>query len=62
MLWRNKVLYILYTDDSLIEGASQAEIDEVINLIKGTGLKINEEGTINDFVGVHIPQNPGRHV
>ena len=58
MFWRNQVLYILYTDDSLIAGASQVEIDEVIKLIKGTGLKITEEGTIDDFVGVHIHRTP----
>ena len=54
VFWRNKVIYNLYTDDSLIAGASQAEIDKVINLSKGTGLKITEEGVIGDFVGVHI--------
>ena len=58
VFWRNKILYILYTDDSLIAGESQAEIDEVIKLIKGTGLKITEEGTIDDFVGVHIHRTP----
>ena len=58
MFWRNQVLYILYTDDSLIAGANQAELDKVITLIKGTGLKITEEGTIDDFVGVHIHRTP----
>ena len=58
VFWRNQVLYILYTDDSLIAGASQAEIDKVVNLIKGTGLKITKEGTMDAFVGVHIHKTP----
>ena len=58
VFWRNQVLYILYTDNSLIAVASQAEIDEVIKLIKGTGLKITEERTIDNFVGVSIHRTP----
>ena len=52
------MLYIMYTDDSMIAGASQVEIDKVINLIKSTGLKLTKEGTIDDFVGVHIHRTP----
>ena len=54
VFWKGQVLYILYTDDSLLAGAKEEEIEDTVQQIKGTGLKITEEGTIDDFVGVHI--------
>ena len=48
------MIYILYTDDSILVGPSEKEINEVVHKIKGTGLKVTEEGDLEDFLGVNI--------
>ena len=45
---------VLYTDDSILAGPNKAELDQIIEDIKGTGLDITDEGDIADFLGVNI--------
>ena len=54
VLFRQKVIYILYTDDSIITGPSNTDIDDAINAIKATGLEMTDEGEISDFLGVRV--------
>ena len=44
----------LYTDDSIITGPDQDEINQVIKEIQEARLNITVEGTIKDFLGVNI--------
>ena len=46
------VLYVLYTDDSIITAPEEALIDAVINDIKNIGLKVTVEDTVADFLVV----------
>ena len=48
------MIYILYTDDSILFGPTQKEIDDCIKAIQVAGLKITVEGDIKDFLGVNI--------
>ena len=48
------MIYILYTDDSVLFGPTQKEIDDCIEAIQAAGLKITVEGDIKDFLGVNI--------
>ena len=57
VFYRKNVIYILYTDDSIITGPSISEIDEAINAIKKTQLQLTEEGDVQDFLGVNITRN-----
>ena len=57
VFFRKRVIYILYTDDSIITGPTTTEINEAIQAIKSTKLDITEEGDVNDFVGVNITRN-----
>ena len=54
VFYRGNVLYVLYTDDSIIFGKTEKELDDVIRDIKRANLKITEEGNIKDFLGVNI--------
>ena len=58
VFWKGSIMYILYTDDSLIAGPNEGKIKEVIQQIRDVGLNITEEGTIDDFVGIHIERTP----
>jgi hypothetical protein len=54
VFYRGKVMYVLYTDDSLLAGPDPTEIDEAIRDIKNANLDITIEGDIQDFLGVNI--------
>ena len=54
VFYRGQVIYVLYTDDSIIVGPDQAEIDKAINDIQAAKLNITVEGNIKDFLGVNI--------
>ena len=53
-VFSQNVIYILYTDDSILFGPTQKEIDSCIEAIKVAGLKITVESDIKDFLGVNI--------
>jgi len=57
VFYKNKMVYILYTDDSIIAGPDRKEIDSTIRLIKQTGLDLTIEGNLSDFLGIHIDRD-----
>ena len=52
--YRGNVMYVLYTDDSILAGPDKAEIDKAIEDIKAAKLNITVEGDLQDFLGVNI--------
>ena len=54
VFYRGKVLYLIYTDDSILAAPTKDEVEKCIADIKKTGLQITDEGTLNDILGVHI--------
>ena len=54
VFYRNNVIYVLYTDDSILAVPNQDDIDQAISAIKEAGLNITVEGDIQDFLGVNI--------
>eukprot|EP00980_Cylindrotheca_fusiformis_P011699 scaffold2782_cov88-Cylindrotheca_fusiformis.AAC.2 len=54
VVYRGSVMYVLYTDDSILAGPNQEEIDRAIADIQAAGLEITIEGDIQDFLGVNI--------
>jgi hypothetical protein len=54
VFYRGKTLYVLYTDDSLLAGPDQNEIDQIVKDLKKANLNITDEGDIQDFLGVNI--------
>ena len=47
-------MYVLYTDNSILAGPDNNEIEDTINNIKETGLNITREGDISDILGINI--------
>ena len=58
--YRGKTIYLLYTDDSILAGPCQKEIEQVIVDIKAAGLEITEEGDIQDFLGINIQHHKNK--
>ena len=54
IFYRGRVMYILYTDDSILAAPIQKETDEAIKDIQGAGLNIAIEGDVKDFLGTNI--------
>ena len=54
VFYRGTVMYVLYTDDSILAGPDPKEIKKVIKLMKQVKLDVTEEGTLEDFLGVNI--------
>lgn len=48
------MLYVLYTDDSIILAPTVEETEGVIADIRAAGLNITVEGDLQDFLGVNI--------
>jgi len=44
----------LYTDDSILVGPDEDELDTIVNDMQTSGLKLTAEGKINNFLGVNI--------
>jgi len=53
VFYRQRVMYFLYTDQSILAAPTKAEVDQAIKDIRGAGLNITVEGDIKDFLGVH---------
>ena len=60
--YRGNVIYVLYTDDSILAGPEQSEIDKAIADIQAAKLNITIEGTLEDFLGVNIDRRPDGQV
>ena len=60
--YRGELIYLLYTDDSILASRSKDVIDKAINDMKEAGLKITIEGDLQDFLGVHIAKQEGGKV
>jgi hypothetical protein len=54
VFYHGNVVYVLYTDDSILAGPDKAKIDNVIELIRKAKLDITVEGDVQDFLGVNI--------
>ena len=54
VFYRGSVMYVLYTDDSILAGPDLKEVKRAIEDIKKTKLDITIEGDIQDFLGVNI--------
>ena len=62
IFYRGKTIYMLYTDDSILAGPCQKEIDQVVIDLKRAGLNVTDEGDIQDFLGVNITKQKDGHI
>jgi hypothetical protein len=54
VFYKGRSIYIVYTDDSILAGPDEKELDAIIQQMKDVGLKITSEGGIEDFLGINI--------
>jgi hypothetical protein len=54
VFYTGRSIYIVYTDDSILAGPDEKELDAIIQQMKDVGLKITSEGGIEDFLGINI--------
>jgi hypothetical protein len=54
LFYHGNAIYVLYTDDSLLTGPDEAELDGIIVKMQAVGLKMTYEDGVDDFLGVNI--------
>jgi len=54
IFYRGHCIYVLYTDDSILVGPDDDELDAIINDMQNAGLKLTADGKMDDFLGVNI--------
>jgi hypothetical protein len=54
VFYKGNVMYVLYTDDSIIAGPDKDKIYKIIKQIQKAGLDITVEGDLQDFLGINI--------
>jgi hypothetical protein len=50
VFYHGKMMYALYTDDSILAGPAQAEIDQIIKEMREVKLDIAVDGDLQDFM------------
>lgn len=61
IFYKGSMVYLLYTDDSILVGPNMDEIDESVEAISKL-LEITDEGEVNDFLGVNIERKPNGEI
>ena len=54
IFFKGQMLYVLYTDDSILAGPNKQEINETIERMKRAKLDLTVEGELTNFLGVNI--------
>ena len=54
VFYSGQTLYVLYTDNSILAGPSEKEIDQIIKDLRKAKLCLVIEGDLQDFIGVNI--------
>ena len=60
VFYRGKIIDVLYTDDSILAGPDNKELDKIVENLKAAGLKLAVEGNISDFLWRNNPQTTRR--
>ena len=54
VFYKGRSMYVLYTDDSILAGPDEKEIDQIIKELQNSELNVTVEGDLQDFLGVNI--------
>ena len=54
VFYKGKVMYALYTDDSILAEPDPKEINDILRLIRNAKLDITDERSLEDFLGFNI--------
>jgi hypothetical protein len=56
VFYYGKTIFIVYTDDTILNGPDQQEIDDLIKKL-GKVFKIEDQGNLSDYLGIKIERN-----
>jgi hypothetical protein len=59
LFYYGKTIFIVYTDDTILMGPDQKEIEGLVKKI-GNIFKIEEQGSISDYLGIMVVKNEDR--
>jgi hypothetical protein len=60
VFYNGNCIYMLYTDDSILAGPTDHELDSVVQRMKDVGLDLTVEHAVDEFLGVKItPRSDG---
>ena len=59
MFYRKNTVFVVYVDDGIFIGDTDAQILEIISQLRGLGLAIEDQGHPADYVGVNIKRLKG---
>ena len=54
VFYKYGMIYVLYTNVSIVTGPNHKQLLRTIDQIKGTGLNLTNEDDIQDFLGINI--------
>ena len=54
VFYKEDMIYVLYTDDIILAGPSEQQIQATIKQMQETGLQLAIEGDLEDFLGINI--------
>jgi len=54
VFYQGQCIYVLYTNDSILVGPDDDELDAIVNDMQTSGLNLMVEGKIDDFLGMNI--------
>jgi hypothetical protein len=54
LFYKGSAVFVLYTDDSILAGPDECELNEIVEEMSRSGLKLTIEGELSDFLGVKI--------
>ena len=57
LFFKGRNVFVLYTDDSILAGPDEAELEKIIQQMKEAELDLTVEGDIADFLGVQIERS-----
>ena len=54
IFYKGRMVYVLYTDDSILAGPDEKEITDAVKEMKLVGLNLTIDGNLEDFLGVNF--------
>jgi hypothetical protein len=57
VFYYGSTIFLVYTDDTILLGPNQEEIERIVKLL-GKNFKVDDQGTLNDYLGVNIEERP----
>jgi hypothetical protein len=57
VFYYGSTIFLVYTEDTILLGPNQEEIEKIVKLL-GKNFKVDDQGTLNDYLGINIEERP----